>query len=438
MAKVVIIGSGLTGLSLAHQLEKNNFFDYELYESDSIAGGLLKTASADGFTFDHTGHFLHISNNEFSDFLNEVLGLDKCNKIIRSSHIYSFGQYLGYPFQQNIGELPPEVAYECLEGFVLRKQKIKNPKNFFEWVEKFFGSGFGKHFFYPYNSKLLNIKPKDLMPSWTGRFVPQTTLRDLTNSLMGQRLGDKSGYNSTFFYPKTGGISRVISGIVASLKNKINLGSKLIGINKNTKQLTFENGKTDHYQKLVVTMPLPETLKIISGADVNFEAPIINLRCNSVFNFNLGINKPSISDKHWVYLPEKKFMIYRMGFWHNFSENMAPPNMSSIYGEYSFLNINQSLTKTRLISFEKAVDQTLDFLNLSKEDVVLRKDLLLKYAYVVYDSWREKNLSLLLNQLKNMNIYSIGRFGHWKYSSMQEAFLDGMDMAKIILDDNAK
>ena len=66
MAEVVILGAGLTGLSSAYHLEKNNFFNYKIFEKDSRPGGLLKSIKQNGFTFDYTGHLLHINDKFFT------------------------------------------------------------------------------------------------------------------------------------------------------------------------------------------------------------------------------------------------------------------------------------------------------------------------------------------------------------------------------------
>jgi protoporphyrinogen oxidase len=437
MPKIVIIGAGLTGLSLAYCLEKNGFFDYEIFEAEALPGGLLKTTQEAGFTFDYTGHFLHISDTAFALFLEDVLGLENCNRIERASCIYSNDRYINYPFQQNIGELPGNVAHECLEGFVSRKKKIRNPKNFYEWVMKYFGKGFGKHFFFPFNSKQLNTPIKKIEPSWTSRFVPNTTLKSLVNSLQGTHEGATAGYNAVFHYPKAGGIYSLIKGIWQKLRKRINLSHKLMAISSTEKRLFFANGVTTDYDFLVTTAPLPQTLQLLNSSVLNFSQALANLTCNSVFNFNLGIAKPDISKKHWVYVPEKKFLIYRLGFWHNFTQNMVPAGHSAVYGEYSFLQRpnekNHTSSSKKTLLFERAVGQVTDLLNLQGKDIVFRKDVILRYAYVVYNTWRAKNLSKVHSLLQGMDIHSIGRFGEWKYSSMQEAFLDGRETCSKLL-----
>lgn len=431
MAKVLIIGAGLTGLSAAYYFEQNNFFDYEIIEQNDAPGGLLKSCNENGFTFDQTGHFLHISDPLFKKFIDDVLGFEKCNQINRSSYIYSWETYIPYPFQQSLGYLPKEVAFECLRGFVERKENMKNPKNFYQWVKKHFGLGFGEHFFFPYNNKLLNCENKNIMPSWTGRFVPDTSLRMLFDSLVDKEKALNVGYNSTFFYPKVGGINSLINALASKLKNKINLKTRLVELNIAQKTATYSDASLKKFDFLISTAPLPSLLACVHDSSKHFAPAIKNLKVNSVFNFNLGINKPSISDKHWVYFPRKDFLIYRLGYWHNFSDSMAPKDCSSIYGEYSFRYDLISATKLHK-NFELAIQQVLDHHNLQACDVIFRKDFILKNAYVLYDAWREKNIDKIHQDLGKDNIFSIGRFGGWKYNSMQEAFLDGTKTAENI------
>lgn len=43
--KILIFGSGISGLTIAHELSKHNLFDITVYEKDSIPGGMAKTRS---------------------------------------------------------------------------------------------------------------------------------------------------------------------------------------------------------------------------------------------------------------------------------------------------------------------------------------------------------------------------------------------------------
>ena len=55
-----------------------------------------------------------------------------------------------------------------------------------------------------------------------------------------------------------------------------------------------------------------------------------------------------------------------------------------------------------------------------------------KYAYVIYDKDRRPALDVIFRFLKKNRIQSIGRYGAWKYSFMEEAILDGKKAADAI------
>ncbi len=432
MAKVVILGAGLTGLSVAYHLEQKNFSDYLIFEQHERSGGLLRSFKQDGFTFDLTGHLLHSNDAYFSAFLASVVGMDNLNQVTRRAAIYSNNTYADYPFQMNLRTLPFDVIYECIDGFIKRNQSSRLPKNFHEWVLKYFGAGIGKHFFFPYNRKLLAYNLKNITPSWTGRFVPQTNLKALLQGSL-HSAEQKVGYNSSFYYPKSDGIELLIKKTEAKLKKSIKLNYQAEAIDMKTKTVFFQNGHQEKYDTLITTMPLDRLLmQVKTPGHLSFHAAQQNLLCNSVININLGIDRENISDKHWIYFPEKQFPFYRLGFWNNINQASVRPGHSGLYGELSYLPKNN----IRKLSEQKAnyaTQKALEFLKLEPKNIVTQKILHLDYAYVIYNQWREKNLERLLQRLTQENIFSIGRFGAWKYSSMQEAVLDGKDAAEQIL-----
>ncbi len=423
MAKVVIIGAGLTGLSAAYHLEAQGFFDYKLFEKESEIGGLCRSVHQDGFTFDYTGHLLHINDDYFRSLIISIIGLDAFNIIKRRSFIYSQDRYSRYPYQINLYGLPSKTIAECIEGFVTRPRSQKQPRSFYEWVMRSFGEGFGKHFFFPYQQKIFDYDIKKITSSWTGRFVPSTSLQEMIAGALADNHEADVGYNAHFFYPQRGGIITWLNALRDQLLNPINTNFAVKSIDLINKKLTFENGMEESYTHLINTMPLDEFLqRLREGSSSRMRSSIHYLACNSVVNFNLGISREKLSDHHWIYFPETQYPFYRIGFPHNFSREMAPPSCSSLYGEYSFYKrspenvhdlLNASLKKTK------------ELFSLGESEIITEKIITIKHAYVIYNHWREKNLPSLLQKLENHGISSIGRYGAWKYSSMQEGILDG-------------
>ena len=428
MADIVILGAGLTGLSTAYHLEQAGFFDYTLFEKEPEAGGLCRSISHEGFTFDYTGHLLHINDEYFKQFIESVVGFEHFNVIHRKSFIYSQNVYTHYPYQVNLNGLPADTIAACIEGFVQRKKIKHQPASFRQWVLSNFGKGLAEHFFFPYQEKIFSFPVDKLSASWTGRFVPHTTLGQMINGALQPPSEQQIGYNAQFFYPKQGGIYFWVKKIHEKLTNPVQLNHTVTRINLREKEILFQNGRVEKFKHLVSTLPLDIFLKLTDNA--HFKQTANKLLCNTVVNFNLGIKRDQLSDKHWIYYPERQYPFYRIGFAHNFSDAMAPAGHAALYGEFS--HINKPIHEVEVLLKESLV-ATKKLLRIDDHEVVTQKVITIPHAYVIFDRWRDKNLPALLDNLRNDQIHSVGRYGAWKYSSMQEGILEGKDTACQLL-----
>jgi len=432
MAKVIIIGAGLTGISTAYHLEKNNFFDYSIVEKDTTIGGLCRSVYEDGFTFDYTGHLLHASDQGFQKLIHDIVGIDTLNSIFRRSFIYSQDTFTKYPYQINLYGLPPKTIAECIEGFATRKKSKKRSQAFYDFVLENFGKGIAKNFFFPFQKKIFSYDLKKVTSTWMGRFVPSTSLEQMVKgALVDATLENKVGYNAHFYYPKNGGIQSWIIKLAQQLKNPIQTDCGVTKINMAKKEVTFSNNQNESFDIIINTMPLDRLLNCLEEkTNNNLKQAAKKLVCNSVVNFNLGIARPDISDKHWIYFPESTYPFYRLGFPHNFAQSMAPEGFSSLYGEFSFINKSPRYVNEKL---HASLAATKKLFNLDQKEIVTQKIIPISHAYVIYDFWREKNLPKIHHHLEAQNIHSVGRYGEWKYSSMQEAVLDGKKIAEQII-----
>ena len=64
------------------------------------------------------------------------------------------------------------------------------------------------------------------------------------------------------------------------------------------------------------------------------------------------------------------------------------------------------------------------------DDSVVTQYLPMPYAYVVYDHVRPAAIKTIKQFLEKQKIYSVGRYGDWKYSAMENALLDGKSIAE--------
>lgn len=431
---IIIIGAGLAGLSAAYHLCD---YEYIILEKDDEIGGLCRSYSIGGFRFDYTGHLLHFRNPEARIFVEDLLK-GKLSSLERRSYIYSKDVYTPYPFQVNIHGLPPDVIRECLIGFieVWAKKKEQGPavletreKNFKEWIYDTFGPGIGRHFMIPFNNKLWKTPLEDMTSDWVSWLIPRPTLQEVIDGALG--IGKKDmGYNPIFLYPIEGGISMLPDAFLPYIKN-LRLSCSVERIDIEKRSILLQDGTTQGFDQIISTIPLPDLIRITRGLPGWLAESARHLRYISVYDINIGINREGISDKHWIYFPEPEFIFYRVGFPMNFSKDMAPFGTSSIYVEVSHLpeeSIQEDILK------EKVMDGLMTSGILKDNDDILVMDIRdIKYAYVIYDIFRRDNIKKIKDYFQEHGIYTTGRYGSWEHSSMEDAIIQGREMANKIM-----
>jgi protoporphyrinogen oxidase len=387
--------------------------------------------------FDYTGHLLHINRNYTKQLIQRLLP-GQYNLLSRKAYIYSHGRYVNYPFQANIHSLPPEVVKECILGFVNTLQDIcpdKNtstspPRSFQDWVLNTFGTGIAKHFMFPYNQKFWKIPLDELSADWVSWSIPKLTLDEFLNGALGIQNPD-FGYNPTFLYPATGGVEQLPIAFLRHLPpDCVHYTKKAIEIDATDRTLRFDDHSTYHYDTLISTIPLKYLVEIIRDVPEQVSRAAKELRYISVYDVNIGVNRPKISEKHWIYFPEPEFSFYRVGFPTNFSDHVAPEDCSSMYVEVVALP-EETIAEPILL---EGVYDGLQRCGLLKEtDHILVCDVVrIEYAYVVYDLNRTQALNTIFPYLRQHHIYSTGRYGLWEYSAMEDAILAGKQIAETI------
>jgi protoporphyrinogen oxidase len=426
---IVIIGAGPAGLSAAIAAERAGKSTV-LLEADEVAGGLTRSFEQDGYTFDCSGHLLHLSDPEALSLVEEATSPEDWNRVSRNSVIHIGETIVPYPFQMHLAYAPEQVRRECLDE--LPSLPADPPEggyaDFGEWIQANLGSGIGRHFMVPYNEKLSTAKVGELTTDWLGRFVPQPSLDDIRRGGEEKKTVE-TGYNRSFLYPAKGGIATLSSGLAAMVENLLT-GTRAVEVDSERRQVRSEDGRSFGYRDAVIaTTPLPQLAAMVTPGDSAFEGAS-QLRANCVTCVNIGLKSanPEFSQYQWIYLPEPRFAAYRVGFYSRFASTMAPQGRESVYVE-----IAHSHDRDEEDVVKAAID---DLIALGAIDGNEAIDTVLpvriECAYVIHDHAAGPIRSRLHEELERRDILVAGRYANWEYSAMEDAIVDGLRTARRI------
>jgi protoporphyrinogen oxidase len=430
-----ILGGGLAGLSAAYHIERAGRRDYIVLEKEARPGGLSRSWSAKGYTFDYGPHIIY-TRDEYAMGLFRSFLRGNLTRKQRENYIYLYKTLVKYPFETFLHGLPPKVIMECLEG-VLDARKCEpgeRPANFKEWILKAFGEGIAKHYFIPYNQKVWKHPLERMGIDWIAGRVPSPDLRDMMRGALGIQ-DQEFGPNAMFQYPVRGGIGSLPASMAACVKN-LRTGCQVTRISKGTGGLevafTFR-GKEQamKFPKLVSTLALPDLVPLIDDAPDDVRRAAGALVFTRLLCMGIGVGRARISDKHSIYYPEKGFLFNRISFPMNLAASTAPRGHSSVLAEVTYRqNERPDLEKTG----ERIVGGLREAGILRRGDVIdYREVRTYGHGYVVYDLDHRKNVDTVHGYLKGIGILPAGRFGDWEYHNMDKSILSGKRAAEEAL-----
>ncbi len=419
---VLIVGAGLAGLSAARAIENKK--TYLMAEKENRPGGLASTVKKGGFSFDYSGHLLHLRWPKTSKLILNALG-GNCARIKRDARVFAHKSWTPYPFQANLSGMPDEVKAECVSGFLKAYNSGfvpgAGPEVFSRWTRRVFGGGISRHFMLPYNAKLWQYPLERLTTEWCAPFVPMPKPEEVVKGAYGGR-NEGIGYNTVFHYPRSGGIG-ALANALAQNSEGLRLGLEVESINLKKGVANIRYFGPVSFRRLINTMPLDEFVAMAEDAPVSVRRAAAALRHNTVYVLNLGV-KGLKSDMHWGYFPGAEFPFYRAGIATNFSKALAPRGCASVY-----IEISTSGEALDLASAETAVIKGLKACGLIRTSGQVVEKIWLKIpcAYVIFNRERAKALPVIFDWLKTRKVQSIGRYGAWKYSFMEESVKEGLE-----------
>ena len=425
--KYLILGAGITGLSLAYHLRGQ---EYAVYEMQDRVGGMCRMERIDGFLFDYGEHFIR-ANDKYVKRLIKKLLQDNLHSQILNAAIYLRERLINYPFQTNLHGLPLDIVKRCLVGYIKawceRGRNGEEINDFEQWIYATFGEGIAKYFMIPYNEKTWTVHPRYMTTDWffSESVVPKGSLELVIEGALRKREIDKR----IRWYPIRGGIESLSASFLRFIKN-VYLNKRAIEIDSSKRKVAFEDGEVVHYEYLLNTIPLPELIGIIRDVPSDIKKAAEKLKYNSVLCVNLGVARENLSDRHWIYFPEKKYVFARVYFLFNFSSYMVPKGSSSVSAMITYAKW-KPINKRNIV--ERVIDDLIEANVLKDDDKIPTSSLLdIKYGFNIYTHDRSKNVETIKGYLLPNDICTLGRYGNWEYSGIEHAILNSRRFVESI------
>lgn len=411
--KYLIIGAGVSGLGFANFINDEN---YLILEKESHAGGYCRTIYDGEYVWDYAGHFFHFANQELKDFFNERIESKDLIIKDKNTKIFYKGDYIDYPFQKNIHQLSKKEFIDCLYDLFNKEEKDEYV-GFEDMLYGKFGKSITEKFLKPYNEKLYACDLNKLDSNAMGRFFPYANIKDIIDNM---KLEEDDSYNKEFLYPKKGAVTYINALLKEINSEKILYNQEVIDIDVENKIVTTKTGKFE-YEHLINSAPFDHLIKYIDSNE--YIKTKEKLTYNKVLVFNLGFDKKSsIIDTHWVYVPDKEINFYRFGFY----DNILDSDKLSMYIEIGY-------DSEEKVNVEEQLELTLNNLKaigvITDHELVAYSSIVMNPAYVHVSTEGNILRNNMKNELRDKDIHTIGRYGDWKYCSIEDSMVDAMKLA---------
>ena len=330
--KTVIVGAGLSGLTLAERILSSGGEDeITILEREDAPGGLARSFRVDGFDFDIGPHRFHTFNTEVDGYLRDILA-DCFVQISRKSSVYMADRYRNWPLTlASVAGLPFPVLWKSFLD-IFNKPHIPEITSFADYIRSRYGDNLYNFFFSGYTRKFTGTDAENLHLDWAQAGVNRAVIdnrvkADSLLSLVKGMLLPKP-VETQFYYPAHGGIQtfcNLQSERIQAAGGKLILNTSSRGISVDENRVTgviLENGETIRADRVFWTAPItvlyPET-----------ELTFINtLIANVALNSEVPRN-----DYQWCYFGHEDLIFSRLTVPRNFRADCVPPGKDSLIAE---------------------------------------------------------------------------------------------------------
>lgn len=453
----VVLGGGVSALGFAKRMTEHGHSVLVL-EKEDVVGGLSRSLSYRGFHLDFCAHRFHTNNRELLSEILALPGLDM-RRHIKKSRIYMFGRYLKYPFElQNLlRAMPVRDSLLCALSFAwnLVAKHFRRPAlaSYRDWFVHLYGGRLYRVMCRPYTSKIWHTDPANISADWADQRFQGENLKKLLKRVVRKILSlDFSSYNleddslapdgGPFYYPRRG-IQELPDALArAALEHGAVMETcvRATAVSVKNRTVTYTRQGTSatvSFGHLVSTIPLHAFYELQERTSAEVEQALGGLTYMDIIFVYVFLNRPRLSNDHWLYFPDPDIVFNRAVEFSNWSPDMCPAGKTSVCFDITvFEHQTGSLWHASDADLAERVLHDAERVRyLDRSDVFDTYVVRVKHAYPYYDLAYKSKLDRVVSFLEDDHVSLLGRTGVFQYNNSDNSIEMGFLLADRLLAD---
>lgn len=453
-AYAVVLGAGITGLTVASELSRYYPGRIVLLEKSTGVGGLASTSTIGGHSFDTGSHRLHEACDPLvARLIRELCGADLLRRE-RRGLMFLGGRALAYP--PTVIDLLSAFGLQTMAAFIVELLRARTARlmsygapleDFESFTISKVGRGLYERFYSPYARKLYGRSPRELAKdpaehrlrkfSWGGIW------RDISRGVKKKR--------SFYLYPANG-IGQLSLALRQRFLNDEGILMCAAAVDPlritdrgTLERLSFTNnrGETESMDTEVVvsTIPLEGIHHLVTTNAREQALPCFDLRWRGLRLLHIVTQDRFAGDNETYYFPEADIVFGRVSHLHQYSPKLnRGDDVAALTieipcspGEPMWSAEDSALSEDCILRL-----RALGVLRASSKAVVESWSQRLPAVYPIYDlGWKERFETVYRRLDAVENLYMIGRTALFLHCNIDHCMLMGIKLAQHLADSPA-
>lgn len=435
-SKVVVVGAGVAGLTLAAHLAEGGY-EVVVLERDVKVGGLARSFQYGEFTFDIGPHRFHTYDTRVDAFVEEILGGNSL-EIGRRSGVWMFDHYFDWPLGISaLPRLPPRLLVAAGVDLLRSRSRSAEGDSLRDYVRSRYGDRVYETFFRPYTERFVRTRCEDLSADWAKTGIERAVIdrRVKADSLLqlARSMFDRPS-PLTFRYPSDGGIGAFadrLSDVAMRAGAKVVTSSDVIGLEVDGGHVQRVRAGANDFEcgVLVWTGSINEIGRLLG-------LRIPELRYLSLLLFNCLVAGEPASPYQWCYYSAPEVAFSRVSTPKRFNPSLAPPGRHGLCVELTALRDDDAWQSPQSLAGQMI--EGLEEVGLIRETAQVRGIEIerIRNAYPIYTLGYRESVAAARERIEALqNVHLLGRSGTFWYNNMDHSIGAALNLAERLLEE---